>query len=71
MNQNAGRAKLVACPNRPDRLVPEYSSAPSSRETENDMSDLAVGTSRNSNNAVRFGYAPGLNTINPISTGTR
>ena len=33
--------------------------------------DSAVGTSRNSNNAVRFGYAPGLNTINPISTGTR
>jgi hypothetical protein len=34
---------------------PAYSNAPSSRETENDIEEGAVGTSRWSNSAVRLG----------------
>ena len=39
----------------PDSPLPEYSSAPSSIETANDISDTWVGTSSNSNSAVRLG----------------
>ena len=55
IDQKRGDSALVGCANSAARLLPHHSKSCGPTDTENDISDMAVGTSSDSKSAIRLG----------------